>query len=255
MKESTNKRIKKALKITVNVLLYTFFAVCVVALFISLLSKRDSDGAVDIFGYQLRVVVSPSMEKCEHTDVSEFKIKDIPVRSMIFVQLIPKDEDKQAEWYSEIKPGDVLTFKYLYSKQETITHRVVSIDEDGKGGYIIILEGDNKNDETGALQQIIYTSDEASPNYVIGKVTGQSKFLGFIVFVISQPLGLALIIIVPCLIIIIFEVIRVVNVIHASKKSKLAEQNKNQQTEIDELKRQLEEMKKQNSDSNEDAEK
>ena len=69
---------KVVITIVANIVLYVFLAVCIISVFFTLFSKRDSDGAAEVFGYQMRVVTSDSMGKCEHTDVSEYKIKDIP---------------------------------------------------------------------------------------------------------------------------------------------------------------------------------
>ena len=49
---------QKAVGILLNTLAYAFFAVCIAALFLSVTAKKDSDGAVNLWGRQLRVVVS-----------------------------------------------------------------------------------------------------------------------------------------------------------------------------------------------------
>ena len=50
-----------------------------------------------------------------------------------------------------VKVGDVLTFRYVYATQVTITHRITSITEEANGEFIIELAGDNKNSEDGQL--------------------------------------------------------------------------------------------------------
>ena len=135
---------RKALNIIFNVFVYAFVVLGIFAVMLTIFSKRDADGAINVFGMQMRIVISPSMEKCEETDVSAYKIKDIPVKSMVFITLVPEDEAAAEEWYSTLQVGDVLTFKYKYDTQETITHRIVSITQKPTGGYIISLEGDNK---------------------------------------------------------------------------------------------------------------
>lgn len=243
--------VKKVLKITGNVLVYLLMALALFVLVISITSKKDSDGTATVFGHQLRFVQSDSMEQCDLTDVSEFEIKSIRVKSCIFVEVVPESEEEKAEWYKNLKVGDVLTFKYVYSRQETITHRIVDIEEKQSGGYIITLEGDNKNAETDLLKQTIDTSLEDSPNYIIGKVTGQSYLLGVLVYAFRTPVGIVCLIIVPCLIIIAYEVIRLVRVFGKDKKEKQEAEKKKQDDEIEELKRQLAELqnKKNNSDS------
>lgn len=233
---------KKILKITGNVFLYLIIAIAMFVLIISITSKKDSDGTATVFGHQLRFVQSDSMEQCDLTDVSDFEIKSIRVKSCVFIEVVPESEEAKEEWYKNLKVGDVLTFKYVYSKQETITHRIVDIEEKQTGGYIITLEGDNKNAETQLLQQTIDTSLEDSPNYIIGKVTGQSYLLGVLVYAFKTPVGIVCLIIVPCLIIIAFEIIRLVKVFGKDKKEKMQAEKKKQDDEIEELKRQLAEL-------------
>ena len=241
--------LKKVLKITGNVLVYLLMAIAMFVLVISITSKKDSDGTATVFGYQLRFVQSDSMEECELTDVSNFEIKSIRVKSCVFVDVAPESEEEKAEWYKSLKVGDVLTFKYVYSRQETITHRIVNIEEKITGGYIITLEGDNKNAETDLMQQTIDTSLTDSPNYIIGKVTGQSYVLGLLVYAFKTPVGIVCLIIIPCLIIIAFEVMRLVKVFGKDKKEKLQAEKKKQDDEIEELKRQLAELQNMKNDT------
>ena len=65
------ERTKKIWRVVQNVILYGFLAISVLSVVLTIFSKKDVDGATDMFGYQLRVVVSDSMAKSEHTDVSE----------------------------------------------------------------------------------------------------------------------------------------------------------------------------------------
>lgn len=229
----------KALRIMGEVLLFIVIAFALCSVVITIVSKKDNDGTAMVFGYQLRFVQSDSMAQCELTDVSSYDIKSIPVKSCIFVQVAPEDDRQREDWYKQLKVGDVLTFKYVYTKQETITHRIVAIQEKESGGYLITLEGDNKTSDTNLLQQTIDTSLTDSPNYIIGKVTGQSYFLGLIVYAFKSPVGIICLIIIPCLIMIGFEVIRIVIVLGKDRKEKAKEKEQQQSDEIEELKRQL----------------
>lgn len=232
-------RMKKIGNAVTNVLLYVFLTVCILSVLLTVLSKRDSDGAAEIFGYQMRVVTSDSMSKCEHTDVSEFRIKDIPLRSMVFVKVMPDDPAKTDEWYRALRVGDVLTFRYVYTTQVTITHRITSITEKETGGFIIELAGDNKSSEDGQLIQTIDTSIPNNTNYVIGKVTGQAKLFGAVMSFLMQPLGIVLVIIVPCFIIILLEVLKIVRVLGADKKKREQEEKMQKENELEELRRKL----------------
>ncbi len=247
MEKTKNPRIKKTLNIIGNVFLGLFLAICIFSLILTLTSKKDIDGTAEIFGYQLRIVTSSSMEKSEHTDVSGYDIKSIPIRSMVFVRLVPDDPEKAKEWYDELEVGDVLTFRYVYASQVTITHRIVRIEENGEGGYTIDLEGDNKSDESGQLSQQIDTSEYNSANYIIGKVTGKSYLLGVLLSLLKSKLGIILLIMVPCVFIISFEVAKIVKVMTADKKKRVAEDLARKDDELAELRRQLEALQKQNA--------
>ncbi len=243
---------KKIISVILNVLTYIFFAICLVTLLLSVTAKRDIDGAITIGGMQMRIVVSDSMAKCDETydDIKGYDIKDIPIKSMLFIELVPEEKEQANEWYSKLQTGDVLTFRYVYVQQETITHRIVDIYANKNGGYTIELEGDNKSSDADTLTQTIDTSKEDSPNYVLGKVTGQNYALGVIVSALKSPLGIVCIIIIPCSIIAIFEIVRLVNTLTASKKKKAHEEQLKRDEEFEEMKRQLELLKKQQSQAN-----
>ena len=237
---------KKILGIVFTVLVYMFIFVVLGSLIFTLSTKKNDD-AVSLFGHQMRIVISPSMEECELTDVSDFDIKSLKVKTMIFVEEVPSDTDKRNEWYEDLEKGDVLTFKYVYIRQEVITHRIIDKKDNGKGGYLIYLQGDNKNTADGATTQIIDTSDEASANYVIGKVVGQSYPLGWFVSLLKSPTGLIFIVIIPVIIIMIFEVIKIVSLLSYKKKMEEQEKQKSMQTEIEELKKKIELLEQENN--------
>lgn len=228
--------IKKIFKITSDILLYCFIFLGLITIIITLSSKKDIDGATNIFNYQLRLVITDSMAKCSETNVSKYKIKSIPKNSLVLIKKI-KDND-----YKKIKEGDVLTFRYLYTEQVTITHRVKSIVEKDTGGYIIELVGDNKTGESELLVQTIDTSIEESPNYIIGEVVYTSIIIGFILNMLKSSLGIVFIILIPSFIIILLEVIKIINITIIEKR-KLAERKANEkEQEILELKKKLKEM-------------
>lgn len=238
---------KKIANIALNILLYIFLAICIFAVCLTLFSRRGADGSVEVFGHEMRVVTSESMAKCELTDVSDYKIKDIPLRSMVFVKLIPEDPVKANEWYGELEVGDVLTFRYVYATQVTITHRITSITEK-EGGYIIELAGDNKNTKDGQLVQTIDTSIPNNTNYVIGKVVGQARVFGAVMSFLMKPMGILLVIIVPCFFIMLLEVIKIVKVLDSDKKSREEEEKAKKEAELESLRRRISELEKDKAD-------
>ena len=206
-----------------DIIIFVFLVVCIFSVFVTILSRKDADGAAEVFGYQMRVVTSDSMAACEHTDVSAYKIKDIPVRSMVLVEVMPQTPAEADAFYRSLQVGDVLTFRYVYTTQITITHRIISITEKDTGGFIIELAGDNKNSKDANLTQVIDTSVPNSTNYVIGKVVGHSYLLGRFMNFLKQPAGIVICIIVPCFIIIMLEVIKIVRIIEEDKRDSYEE--------------------------------
>lgn len=235
-------RTKKIVNIVLNVLLYLFLAVCIFAVLVTLFSKQDTDGAKDIFGYELRIVTSDSMAPCELTDVSGYDIGSIPVRSLIIVKTMPTDPAEAEEWYRGLEAGDVLTFRYVYTTQVTITHRIATDVEETEGGFIIKLEGDNKNSEDSQLYQTIDTSIPNNMNYVIGEVVAKSYVLGLIISLLMTPLGIVLAVILPCFVIIGLEVWKIAKTLLEEKKQAEKAEAEKKDKEIEDLRRRLAEL-------------
>ena len=63
-------KLKKTGSIAVNALLYAFLLICILSVFLTVSSKKEADGAVEVYRYQMRIVTSESMAKSEYTDVS-----------------------------------------------------------------------------------------------------------------------------------------------------------------------------------------
>lgn len=243
------KILVKASKIASTVLLYVFIAICILALMLTIFSKKDADGAVTVLGKQIRFVLSPSMEECEFTDVSNYEIKDIPKGALVFIDVVPEDEAERAEWYEDVKVGDVLTFRYVYQRQETITHRVTAKEPNGKGGYLISLQGDNRNSPEGVLTQVVDTSNVSSPNYIIGRVTGTNYPLGLLVTAMKSPIAIICIVIIPAMAIIVLEVLRIINILNADKRKAEESEKKKKDDELAELKRRLAELQAEKAES------
>lgn len=235
-----NKKIwKKALRIASNAVLYAFLAICVLSLVVSIFMKKDADGAATVAGHQLRIIETDSMAKCEETNVSDYKIGSLPTHTMVLVKLVPQDSAAADAFYRDLAVGDVLTFRYVYHKQVTVTHRITSITEKESGGFVIELLGDNVSSESDELYQIIDTSVPNNPNYVIGKVTASSYVLGFMATLLKKPVGIVCIVIIPCLIIIALEIVKIVTVLGADKKKKATEEQAKKDAEIAALRAEL----------------
>lgn len=242
-------------------LLYTFLALAIVVVALTIMSKvaqkDDPNGAPNLFGYEMRYVETGSMEP------------EYPVNTMVFIERAPENYEDSIKWFENVKVGDVLTFKYREAGQQiVITHRVVKITPytvenfgekalhmgKEKGGYVIELKGDNDGGDDEAMEQTIYTyahynemayAEDQLRGQVIGKVVGQNLVLGTIVTTLKQPLGMVLIIIVPCLVVIIIEVIRIVKVLNSEKNEKAKRTQEEQQEKLDQQNSEIELLKQQ----------
>ena len=83
--------------------------------------------------------------------------------------------------------------------------------------------------------------------YVIGKVTGQAKIFGALMSFLMQPVGMILIIILPCFIIILLEIIKIAKVLSADKKKREQEEKEKKENELEELRRKVAELEKETS--------
>ncbi|MBO5224056.1 MAG: S26 family signal peptidase [Clostridia bacterium] len=261
MEQTAQKKkvtVGSVISVVLDVLLYVFLALAIVVVALTVMSKiaqkDDPTGAPNLFGYEMRYVETGSMEPA------------YPVNTMVFIEKAPTSYKASIKWFENVKEGDVLTFYYREAGQRVvITHRVVDkkpntelTDVGGvlkeKGGYIITLEGDNKGDDETVAQQYIYTyahynemaeANDQLQGQVIGKVVGQNLVLGVIVTTLKNPLGMVLIIIVPCLIVIILEVIRIVKVFNAEKNEKAKRNQEAQQEKLDQQNSEIELLKQQ----------
>jgi hypothetical protein len=237
-------RLKKIGKIAGNAILYLFLALCIIVVGFTVFGARNEDGAVNVFGYQMRIVTTDSMAPCEATDVSGYEIGSIRRRSVVFVETVPEDPAEAAAFYESLREYDVLTFRYVYTSQVTITHRLIHKEPNGKGGYILTLVGDNKTEGSHLLTQTIDTSEKNAMNYVIGKVVGTSYLLGTVLSVLREPVGIVCVIILPCLVIIVLEVLKIIGVMNAEKKKKAQAEKEATENELAELRKRLAEYER-----------
>lgn len=232
------KKSKTILAVCANVILYTLLGIGLICVLVTALAGKDRDGTVTVLGHQIRLVTTDSMAACEETDVSGFAIGSIPARSLILVETVPDSPEEAEEWYASLSVGDVLTFRYLYTTQVTITHRILSIEREEEG-YCITLVGDNKANADGLMVQEIHTADTQSPNFVLGRVIGKSYPIGLALSLLREPIGLLLMIILPAFIVILLEVLRIVSLLQGERKRRAREEAERRERELEELRSKL----------------
>lgn len=219
MEQEQVKKVRQIVRIAAIVLLFLFVLACGAAMLLSILAQRADSGAPTLFGYQLRIVTTDSMAECDSTDVSEYEIGSIPAGSLIFIQTMPEDMTEAEEWCRDLQVGDVLTFRYTYAEEVTITHRIIDITEKETGGYLIELAGDNKNSDSYGMTQTIDTSLAVRSNYIVGKVTGQLELLGSIA---SRPTLVLLTVLLIGFLVTLVETVHIVSMLQKQRVESLA---------------------------------
>ncbi|MCJ7843678.1 signal peptidase I [Lederbergia sp. NSJ-179] len=174
--------------------LSTLFIILLVCAVLIVISSRAAGGEPSLFGYQLKTVLSGSMEP------------EMPVGSIIFIQLAEKKET--------FKSGDVITFK---TKDDIlVTHRIIEVQDSGQR---FITKGDNNNgpDVEPVLAQ-----------NVVGKYTGWTiPYLGYALHFVNTKQGAVLMLIIPGLLFLghaIFTIWRTLRLIEVPKESNLKEE-------------------------------
>ncbi|GAA0466981.1 signal peptidase I SipW [Alkalibacillus silvisoli] len=157
-------KMKTVKKITSGVLSFTLIA-AIVLMAVTVISVKASGGEPEIFGYQVKTVLSGSMEP-------EFQ-----TGSVIAVQ-----PDGDMTRFTE---GDVITFM---EEERLVTHRVVDVVESGEN-VMYETKGDNNN----APDRDLVLSDN-----VVAEYTGFTiPYVGYIASFAQSQLGGALMLILP----------------------------------------------------------
>ena len=134
------------------------------------------------------VIVSPSM-------VPTIKVQD--------AILIKRTDD--------LKVGDICTYYSTKYNGKMITHRIIGTDVDTNGNKVYIFKGDNN-----------YSADElpVPKDLIYGKVIMKIPKVGYIQYFLSQAYGWIIAIVVPCVGIITFDIMKLVKNMSTKKKKR-----------------------------------
>ena len=217
MNEKLRKIMDNSMKVISWILVaFTVFIMLFTIITVTTVDKNDRS----IFGHKFYIVQTDSMSKSENNadmDV-HFNAGDIVI--------IKNLKDK-----TNLQKGDIISFMPTNedSYGETITHMILEVKKDDKGGVEYITYGTNTS-----------TPDKApvEPEYVLGKYVGKLPGVGnFFAFVKSTP-GYIVCILIPFLLLILYNGTSVIRLFRKYKK---------EQTEaLDAEKKQIEEERAEN---------
>jgi signal peptidase I len=169
-----NKKLKKMLNSTITTILATLLLLMVFVV----ISSKASGGEPNFLGYQLKSVLSGSMEPTFHTGS--------------IIALKPVDDP------NNLRKSDVITF--LQDNQNIVTHRIVQVIKDDNR-LLFQTKGDNNED--------VDTQFVMAQN-VVGKYTGITiPFLGYFIEFARSSKGAALLLISPGILLLLYSVITI----------------------------------------------
>lgn len=149
---------------------------------------KTGNTKVPLFGAY--VIVSPSM------------VPTIKVNDAIIIRRAKEDE---------LEIGDIITFSSSDPSYKglTITHRIVGKQTVQNGGYVYRTKGDNNNVEDSSLVKY---------DDIYGKVILKIPKLGYIQKFLLTPFGFIISILIPILLVIIFDIVRIYRMIKRKRE-------------------------------------
>lgn len=182
--------IKRIFHFISTVILYSIFTILIIVVIMVGLYFFDQHQSVKsgtprapLFGAY--VIISPSM-------VPNINVLD----AVVTMRVDPKDLNK----------NDVITFvsKDPAHSGITITHRIVGVKKTASGDFAYRTKGDNNNIEDKTL---------VSYDNVIGKVILRIPYIGYLQQILLSRFGWILLIVLPCLLIVIGDIVKLFKVI------------------------------------------
>lgn len=220
---------------TIIILLFAIFMV----IFTLLSSTKINNKKETLFGYSLFIVWSDSMKK------TDFAAGDL---------IIVKETDTK-----KLNVGDIITFESTsqMSFGDTITHKIKEINKSDSGEFMFTTYG-TSNGEENVDDTPVYESN------IIGKYCGKIPSFGYFANFLKEPLGYVLCILLPCVMLVVMQMINIGGAISQKRKIEKAdldnqrgelaakhEQIAAELLEAENLKKELEELKKKILDSKE----
>ncbi|WP_405096771.1 signal peptidase I SipW [Oceanobacillus sp. FSL H7-0719] len=163
--------------------------VLLISVALIVLTTKLSGGEPEVFGYQIKTVLSGSMEP------------GIKTGSIIAVQSVTNDEKNQ------FSKGDVITF--LEENSTLITHRITEVNETN-GGVFYTTKGDNNNAED---------RNPVLAENIVGLYSGFTiPLVGYAANFLQSPNGIILFLIVPGFLMLSYSIFNIWRVLSRVEK-------------------------------------
>ena len=185
------EKIKRIIHYIFTVIMYSVFIIMILVFLVIIINFIDQKNNLKK-GIQKPALVSA------YTIVSPSMVPNINVLDVIITTRVSDP--------SKIKVGDVITFNSTdyRSSGVTVTHRVKKVEKTSDGKYLFTTKGDANNTEDATRQPF---------SSIYGKVLLRLPKLGYIQYILSTVLGWLLLIIVPTVLIIGADIIKIIKTI------------------------------------------
>lgn len=196
--------IRKVLHFIATVLMYSICLIMIIVFLVFVVNFIDKH-------YNLRSGNNKKDLFSAYTIVSPSMVPTINVLDVVVTMRVDNPED--------IKEGDIVTFNstdYRYSGV-LVTHRIVDIEKTSSGEYLFTTKGDNNNTQD---------SSRISFNEIYGRVLFRIPKIGYIQYYLSSILGWVAIIIAPAVMIIGYDIYKLVKTIRSSDKDDKSKKRK-----------------------------
>lgn len=190
-------KLKNILHFISTVLMYSICLIMIIVFLIFVVNFIDKQNNLksgnnkkDLFSAY--TIVSPSM------------VPAINVLDVVVTMRVDSPDD--------LEKGDIITFNstdYRYSGVR-VTHRIINIEKTSNGEYLFTTKGDNNNTED---------SSRISFNEIYGKVLFRIPKIGYIQYYLSSILGWVAIIIAPAIMIIGYDIYKLVKTLRNTDKN------------------------------------
>lgn len=142
-----------------------------------LIQSRIAGGVPEVAGYRMYIVLSGSMSP------------EFDTGSLAFVQDVDTDE---------LAIGDIITYRSQADSDSLTTHRIVEVQRNDSLQFVTRGDANNVNDPNPVLAENI-----------VGQVTGSVPYVGYALNFVQTRQGLILLIFVPGILIIVYELSKI----------------------------------------------
>lgn len=199
----------KGLKILRIVLLTVFYLIIAMLLLFSIatLARKKEDQIPNLFGKGF-LAVNENADSMVGDNKDSFNPGDL-----VLVDVLTKKQQDNLDLEDLFERNVVVTF-YDRNIKQFNSHRIVEIGDDGAGNLLVRTKGDNESE----IDPNYLSSDQIIAIYS-GKISGLGKPIDFM----QTPMGFAIVILVPMLLLLIFQGTALIKNIYKNKELQLKE--------------------------------